>query len=64
MSTKLTPEQMTQPTISQRDFFALPEVLAQQQIQMRNPPTSTEWQDAEEALVLIAARYNAVQFFL
>lgn len=52
------------PTISQSDFFSLPEVKALQDIQKRNPPTSKAWQDAEDKLILIAAQYNAAHFFL
>jgi hypothetical protein len=52
------------PTISQRDFFALPEVIRLQQVQKTNPPTSAQWQQAEEAMILLAAQYNAAHFFI
>lgn len=52
------------PTISQKDFFSLPEVIQLQNIQKANPPSSKAWQEAEEAMILIAARYNAAHFFL
>ena len=52
------------PTISQRAFFALPEVIRLQNIQKANPPTSAQWQQAEEELILLAAKYNAAHFFL
>lgn len=52
------------PTISHREFWSLPEVKRIQRIQQTNPPSSKEWQQAEEALLLIAAQYNAVHFFL
>jgi len=55
---------MPTPTISQRDFFALPEIIRLQNIQKRNPPSSKEWQAAEDAMILIAAQYNAAHFFL
>jgi hypothetical protein len=54
---------MPTPTISQRDFFALPEIIRLQNIQKRNPPSSKEWQAAEDAMILIAAQYNAAHFF-
>ena len=52
------------PTISQKDFFSLPEVIQLQNIQKTNPPSSKTWQEAEETMILIAARYNAAHFFL
>jgi hypothetical protein len=52
------------PTITQAAFFALPEVIRLQNIQKVNPPSSEAWQAAENAMMLIAARYNAAHFFL
>ena len=47
-----------------RDFFALPEVIRLQNIQKRNPPSSKAWQEAENALQILAAKYNAAHFFI
>lgn len=52
------------PTITQAAFFSLPEVIRLQNIQKVTRPTSKEWQDAEDAMILIAAQYNAAHFFL
>jgi len=52
------------PTISQAEFFALPEVQRLQEIQKRNAPSSAAWQQATESIILIAATYNAAHFFL
>ncbi len=52
-----------QPSISMREFFALPPVKAAQDVQKANPYGSAEHHSAFEQIVDLAARYNADSFF-
>jgi hypothetical protein len=51
------------PTISMREFFALPEIVALQEIQKRNPYGSDAHRKAFEDAKAIAATYGAAKFF-
>ncbi len=52
-----------QPTITMRDFFALPEVQAQQAIQKRTRYGSVEHRAAYEAMRTLAATFGASAYF-
>jgi len=58
-----TQTQEKAPTISMRDFFALPEVIAAQTAQKQNPYGSFEHRMASSAILLLADRYNCGDYF-
>lgn len=50
------------PTITMRDFFALPEVIDQQQIQKANPCGSPAHRQAFANIKALAAKFGADDF--
>jgi len=53
----------TKQEISMKDFFALPEVVKQQEIQKRNPYGSAEHIEAFRQIRRIALRYGVEEHF-
>lgn len=51
-----------EPTISMRDFFQLPEVIAAQNVQKRNPYRSEAHRKAHDAIMAEAIKYGAQDF--
>jgi hypothetical protein len=58
-----TQTQETELTISMRDFFALPEVIAAQSVQKQNPYGSFEHRMASSAILLLADKHNCGEYF-
>ena len=51
------------PSISMRDFFKLPAVVAMQDAQKANPFGSPEHREATSAILILADRYNCREYF-
>jgi hypothetical protein len=54
---------VTSQTITQSDFFALPQVIALQEIQKRNPYGSAQHRKAHDDIVAIASSHGVASFF-
>ena len=63
MTQTLVPTFTAKPSISMRDFFNLPAVVAMQDTQKANPFGSPAHREATSAILILADRYNCAQYF-